>query len=370
MAQRKHKKTSASARRAKRRAQLEQAQAQARIPRDPIAAAARAAIDETESERADDMEQRLENKTEGVRRMARRRRLVYAGVGIAVVAALAGAGISTAIRVDALAPNVSVADTGATEATGRLTLAADELKTVVATVTDEDGTRGVTAQEVIDSTGGKPDDNGAYDMPSADNVLNYVRREALAKRADAEGVPEPTDDEIEAYVAKNMQTKDSSGNVVEGKTVTLDAYAQSYGLSVEAARKEISQAIKIERLYKEVTGMDASASSEDPDEVPQDATEQEYADIVKTMAGDEWDETLNDGQGGFVSEDGPVASALLAAGYTVTNTSATYEAATAARSARISADSDASQQAQSAWATFYNTIFSSMSLTLSTLYQQ
>ena len=368
MSQKKRGKRSTTRSRASQHRTRARAQ-QPTTPRDPVAAEVRRITEDAEQTRAEAVEKSREEKTQKVAHAARTRRLVTAGVGIAIVAALAGAGASTFIRVDALAPQVTVAETGATDATGNTTVAADNLKQVVATITDEDGTVGVTAQEVLEASGAKPNDDGSYTMPSADNVLSYARRKALAKAADEKGIT-ASDDEIETYVEKNMQTKDSQGNVIEdADPVTLEAYAKAYNLSLDAAHNEIAQAVKIDKLYREITGLDPNASTTDPEDVPQGASEQDYAAYVIKMAGSEWDAEANDGQGGFTSEDGPIATAMAAGGYTVTNTSASYDAAVAARNARVQADSSTSQQASSAWSDFYNGIFSKISLTLSTLCQ-
>lgn len=184
---------------------------------------------------------------------------------LVLVGAAAGAGA-----------HMLLASPGSTALTGQTQVAKDRLDTAVGTYTLGGRTHQVTAREALVAAGAlNANDDGSYDMPSVEDVLVVARSAAMSEAADERGIT-VSDDEIETYV------KDTFG------TDELDAAAKVYGYTADELKRLVTDAIKNQKLYVDVTGNEGGVG--DAPSAPADGLEgADAAEYIIKLAGDSWD---------------------------------------------------------------------------------
>lgn len=237
---------------------------------------------------------------------------------------------------------------------GKTKVSESELNSAMATYTYAGATNTISIRDVITSSSSldsAKNEDGTYNVPSADGALSVARSAIIEKEAEKRGLA-VTDDEVTAY-AKEMIGSDD-----------IESIASSYGMDADTAKKLIKQSAMMKKLRDDVVSSDAGEAPTAPT-TPADDQKQtptaEYAQYIIKLAGDEWDSANNT----WKSADGPYATAL--ASFTVSNDAATYEAAQAAYYVAYQDYSTKQSAVSTEWTNFVNGLLSNATINLSTL---
>ena len=257
--------------------------------------------------------------------------------------------------VGVLAGHFLLGGAGTVSLGGRTTLGPGELDATVATYTANGTTTAVTAREVLEEVQGSPtltaNEDGTYDVPAASDVLSYVQNEVILADAAARGLT-ASDEEVDAFVTGTMGLAD------------MAEVASNYGISEDAARSMIEDAVVLSKLQSEVTTAelgDYPTAPAEPAEGEEDAATPEYADYVIGLLGDEWDADADD----WARTDGTYYATL--SGYEISNDAATYAAASAAYSVAANEYQTASAQLNEEWNAYTDGVLSKVTVQLGTL---
>lgn len=237
---------------------------------------------------------------------------------------------------------------------GRTTVTEDELGTPLGSYAYDGEVTQVSVREAIEETqslASAKNDDGTYDIPSADAVLSVARNHFLLLEAESRGVV-ASDDEVAAYVLSTWGTDDYA------------ALASSYRMSEEQVREFMKRAATLRKLRDEVVTTSALGEPQPPAE-PEEGMEgyatQAYAEYILGLVGDEWDVNAN----WWAREDGPFRSQLI--NFSISNEAATYKAAQAAYFVARSQYAAVEQQIAEEWSTYVNQILSEVTVELGTL---
>lgn len=244
------------------------------------------------------------------------------------------------------------AEAGSASVAGKVSLTEEELDNRVASYTSKGNTVEISAREIIEATSTleqyRRDDN-SFNVPSAEDIIGYVRQKLLLEEANAKGMS-ATDEEITTFAMDNFGSSDYA------------VIGASYGLDAATVEKLVKDSAVVAKLRESILGDTATLSAPEMPSEPAEGAEStptaDYASYIIALAGDEWDAAA----GSWKSPDGPYATAL--ATYEITADSATYEAATAAYYVAVNQYSTAMGEASTAWSEYVNTLFSGVSLTL------
>lgn len=294
-----------------------------------------------------------------------------AWIGIAVVALVIG------ILIGNFALGGGAGIGGGAGALGKATVSENELDTVVVNYTQNGATKSMTARDVISVTSSldsAKDEEGNYEIPSADSILYAVRNKILEDEAAGRNI-NPTDEDLLSYAEEQL-----------GQTPDFEAIATANGIDVDTVKALLTSSYRVSELQKQVGGEISVAEPEYPTE-PEYATTNDagedlsseeveknreeaykkatpdYATYIIKLAGDEWDEKA----GAWKSEDGEYATAL--ADYDVTKDGATYEAAYAAYQVAQTKYSDAQTAYYDVIDDYYAELFDKCTITILTLNQ-
>ncbi|WP_077597532.1 hypothetical protein [Olsenella urininfantis] len=237
---------------------------------------------------------------------------------------------------------------------GKTTISEGELDHAVGSFTYKGQTTSVSARDVITATSSlnsaKAED-GSYKLPKADGVLAVARTKILLMDAEAKGI-KVTDDDVSAYAKQTLGSDDYA------------TIASSHGMDADTVKELLRQSAIMGKLREQVVTAQLPASPTAPTAPAggEEATATaEYAKYVIGLAGDEWDSDKN----GWVSADSPYATAL--ANYTVSNDSATYEAAKAAYYVAYQKYTTAKGELSAQWSNYVNDLLCNASVSISTL---
>jgi hypothetical protein len=243
---------------------------------------------------------------------------------------------------------------GSGKATGSTTISESDLDSTIATYTYNGSSHAITAREVIEQNGSienQANDDGSYNVPSADDVLSYARNAVVLEEANAQGIS-VTDDDVSAYAQSTLGTDDYA------------TIGSNYGLDEDATKSLLHDAAVIKKLRDSVvttTVPDQPTAPTAPSDGNEDTTSADYAQYIIGLAGDEWDSANNT----WASTDGTYYSALST--YSISNDSASYAAAEQAYYVAYSNYSAAASQASSEWTTYVNTLLSKTSIQIGSL---
>lgn len=237
---------------------------------------------------------------------------------------------------------------------GQTTVSEADLGRTMATYSYDGETGAVTVRDAIESQGSldsAKNDDGTYDVPSADAALSVARNRILAKVAEEKGVT-VSDEELPDYAQRVAGTSD------------MAALASQYGLSEEDATEIVRESALMWKLKDQVVSTkagDAPAAPEAPADGDQGAASAAYGAYVVGLLGDEWD-SANDT---WARQDGPFYQALK--DETFSADSATYAQANMAYYVayqRYVSDSSAST---SEWTEYVNGVLSNASIEIVSL---
>lgn len=243
---------------------------------------------------------------------------------------------------------------GATSVLGKTTISEAELDSPIGSYTVDGKTENITARQVLDSSTGvdsAKQKDGTYALPSMDKAFAYARNQVILKGAEAAGFS-ASDDEISEYAKKNLQTDD------------YEAIGKQYGFSADATKELLRQAVVIQKYRESVitTKLPATPTMPTaPSDGKQDTATADYAKYIIDLAGDEWSADKNT----WASTDGPYYKALN--GYSISNDSATYEAALAAYKVAGSNYQQVAAQATAEWRNAANKLLEKSSVSIYSL---
>lgn len=231
-------------------------------------------------------------------------------------------------------------------AIGKYELSDADLSTVVARYTYEGKTHDVTANEVLAANGGAvANTDGSYSLPSAEEIVAYIRQEILSSELDKKGIS-VSDDETDAYAEEAFGSSDYA------------SLASSYNVTEDFLRSYMKTQARVQKAYQQISGTSDQTAPDMPtlqDGDDESSVRPEYAAYIIALAGDEWDSA----SGTWKSLDGEYASAL--ASYDVTADGASYQAAKAAYDVAYQDYVNAVSSGQSKWTDFTNSIYASTS---------
>ena len=237
---------------------------------------------------------------------------------------------------------------------GKTALAEDQLDSTIATYTYDGKTTNITAREVIlvnSTLDNAKDDDGNYTVPTADEVISYVRNAIVSAAAQKEGIT-VTDDEIAEYASSTMGSDDYA------------TIASQYGIDEDTAKSTLKASAIMVKLRNSVVTTELPATPTAPDspaDGQEDVATADYASYIINLAGDEWDSENNT----WASTDGDYYAALST--YTITNDSATYAAAQAAYYVASSKYSSAYSSISTQWLAYVNTLLANATIQIGSL---
>ncbi len=237
---------------------------------------------------------------------------------------------------------------------GRATLSESELDSTIATYTYDGATHKITARDVLTFGGSEPvaNDEGTYDVPGAESILNYAQTQVMLSDAEARGIT-ATDDEINEFLTTSY-----------GSDVDLTTFASGTGMTEDAAREMLEYWVIINKLGEDVAGgtlPEAPVEPTAPEEGEEETPTAEYAEYIIGLVGDEWDADANT----WASSDGDYYATLSS--YEISNDSATYAAASAAYSVAYTKYEEAYTDAAEMQNAYTNDLFSRGSIQIGTL---
>lgn len=281
---------------------------------------------------------KAEKKAKEKKPLAPEQKARYKKIGCAAALVLVGAAAGAGAH-------MLLASPGSTALTGQTQVAKDRLDTAVGTYTLGGRTNQVTAREALVAAGAlNANDDGSYDMPSVEDVLVVARSAAMSEAADERGIT-VSDDEIETYV------KDTFG------TDELDAAAEVYGYTADELKRLVTDAIKNQKLYVDVTGNEGGVG--DAPSAPADGLEgADAAEYIIKLAGDSWDAE----KGAWKDAKGDMAKAVG----DFDGKTATHEQATAAYDAAYRAWSASMNDVISKWDDFCAETYKDVTVTCAT----
>lgn len=240
------------------------------------------------------------------------------------------------------------------ELSGKTTVDESQLDAVMGSYEYNGTTYNITVRDAINessSLDSAKNDDGTYNIPSSDTILSLARNQIMLKAADDQGIT-ATDDEVASYAESTIGSSDYA------------TIASSYSMDEDHVKELMTDSCKIKKLHDQVvtdTVPDRPDAPTSPADGAEDTPTADYAQYIINLAGDEWDSDNNT----WARTDGPYYAALNS--YTISNDSATYDAAQAAYYVAYSQYSSAAQQAQQQWTDYANGLLSSANLELNTL---
>lgn len=242
----------------------------------------------------------------------------------------------------------------ASEIKGKTTVSEDQLNAALATYNYGGKTYSITVKDCIEensSLDSAKNDDGTYNMPSADTALSLARNQIMQKAAEDAGIT-VSDDDVDSYAQSTLGSSDYS------------SIASQYSMDEDKVKELMKDSCILKKLHDQVvttTIPDQPTAPTQPASGQESTPTADYASYIINLAGDEWDSANNT----WASTDGPYYSALNS--YTISNDSATYDAAEAAYYVAYSQYSQATQQAQQEWTNYANGLLTNANLTLNSL---
>jgi hypothetical protein len=194
-------------------------------------------------------------------------------------------------------------------------------------------------------------DDGTYDVPSADTLLSIARNRILLADAYDRGL-EATEEDTMAYAQETLGTQD------------VAMIAANYNMGGDQALRHLQEAALLKKLKETVVTAEDPVAPEPPVaqvEGAEDVMDPRYAQYIIALAGEEWDAAANQ----WATDDGAFRTRLR--DYTVSNDGATYSAALAAYEEAYARYATSLRKTSSEWTSYVNGLLSQSSIELSTL---
>lgn len=237
---------------------------------------------------------------------------------------------------------------------GSTTVSEGQLDTVIGTYTYNGETHDITVRDAIEensSLDAAKNDDGTYNVPSADTVLATARYQILDLEAQSQGIS-VSDEDMSDYAKSTFGSDDYA------------TIASTYSMDEDQVKEIVRQSTAMKKLHDQIVQGDAPTAPTAPT-APADGQEDtptaDYAQYIINLVGDEWDSDNNT----WARTDGDYYAALSS--YTISNDSATYDAAEAAYVVAQQKYSTAVTAYNNQWSNYVNGLLSNASLSLGTL---
>lgn len=237
---------------------------------------------------------------------------------------------------------------------GETTFKSEQTSEVIAQYTYKGKVNAITLDDYTKSSSPVQNEDGSYQMPNAESILSLVRLRILQDVAKQEGIT-VTDEDVNAYLEKNFGTTD------------LAATAEQYGYEENQLKELLQDTIIQTKFYEKIAGTETPTQPAMPsptEEGKENEATKEYADYIKEIAGDAWNEKANDGKGGWKDADSEYANATK--DYKITNDGATYDAAQAVWNVAYSEYSTKASEYQAKVTEYTNNILKDTTITIAT----
>lgn len=195
----------------------------------------------------------------------------------------------------------------------------------------------ISAREVLDSGNGLSQslqEDGTYTYPTAEEVLSAVRTAVLNGEVTARGIV-ISDEDMKEYAEDQLGTSDYS------------YIANYYGLDESSVQTFVRQAVGINKLRQEITGVADQLAPTAPEQGKDAAS---YKSYILNLLGDNWDEENNT----WANKDNDYYEAL--GGDAFNPDGATYEQASMAYSIASQKYQSESTDAANTWNDFVNNV--------------
>lgn len=273
------------------------------------------------------------------------------GVWLAIAVVALAAGIGGGILIDS-----HLLGGGSMSASGKTTLAENQLDDTVATMVYNGKTYKISARDAITATGSldaAKKDDGSYQAPTADAVLSAARNDVLDQAVQEKGIT-VNDDEVKTYAKQNLGTDD------------ISQIASQYGLDQDAATKVLKQSAAVSKLRDQILGdatkdLTAPEAPAQPESGKEDTPTADYGKYIINLLGDEWDAS----KGTWAKTDGDYYAAL--GNETFSADSATYAQAQSAYYVAYQKYSQKYSDISAKWTDYVNGLLCNASISLSSL---
>ncbi len=266
--------------------------------------------------------------------------------GVVALAVGVGAGILAYSNMPVAGSPATFADT--------LTLTEDQLDTVMGTYTYKGTTYEFTVEDLIlenSSIEAAQNEDGTYDVPTADTAISHVRYQIIEREAEDLGIT-VSDEDVSQYAIDTLGSDDYA------------TIASTYSMTEDQVEMLMRQSAIMKAVHDQVVGEEAPelpTAPNTPAEGEEDAATQEYADYVIALLGDEWDAENNT----WARTDGDYYASLST--YTISNDSATYDAASAAYNVAYLQYQTEYLEYTNAWTDYVNGLLSNATIDIYTL---
>lgn len=235
---------------------------------------------------------------------------------------------------------------------GSATVTSSQTNEVIGTYTYKGAAHGISVQDILDYTGGSADENGNYDLPSAETVMNYARAQITREAAKKENIT-VTDDDLTNFV-KNQYGYES-----------LEDFATQLNINQDQVKTLLEDAVAQQMLHDKIVGKTLTAPTYPtaPEEGKTDEATADYAAYIQELAGDAW----NKETGTWADADSDFAKAT--AEYDITNDSATFDAALAVYQVVYNSYSAEYQELEKTYTAYMDELYKDCTISIGTLVQ-
>ena len=238
---------------------------------------------------------------------------------------------------------------------GKATVTEAELDSTYATYSYNGKKGSISVREILEQNG-SPDasknEDGTYNVPSAELALNVARTAILEGEIESRGI-EVTEEDAKAYAEQALGTSD------------YEAIGATYGMDADSVKELIMENCRVNALREEIIGGSIPTMPDTPAEPEQGKEEEvtkEYAAYIIKLAGDEWDAKKKD----WKAADGPFATAL-ADSTTFSADGASYTDAQTAYYVAYQQYSLQQSEMGTSWTEYLNGLMSNASIQIGTL---
>jgi hypothetical protein len=237
---------------------------------------------------------------------------------------------------------------------GKTTITEAELDSSVGSYTYNGSTTQITARDAIEATSSLDaalQDDGTYEMPSADSVLSFARNAILNEEVAAKGIT-VSDEDMSTYATDALGTDDYA------------SIASTYGMTEDQVKTVVRESAGVKKLYDQIvttTTGDAPTAPESPAEGEEDTATAAYGEYIVNLLGDNWDSSTNT----WANTDNDYYESMKDLSFSAD--SATYDDALTAYYVAYSLYSQNASAASAEWTDYVNGLLANASITIGEL---
>ena len=241
---------------------------------------------------------------------------------------------------------------------GKTTLSEQELDSTIATYTYNGQTTGITAREVIEQNWSgveepPANEDGTYNVPTANDVVTYAQNAVVLADAAAQGIT-VADDEVSAFAEQMFGTSDYA------------TIASNCGIDEEIAKATIADSATMSKLRDSVVSTplpDAPTAPTEPEEGAEDTPTAATMRATSSRRSSATSGTPR--RAPRARQDGDYYATLSS--YEITNDSAAYAAAEAAYQVASNNYSEVATQVSEEWVAYTRNLLSNATVQVGSL---